>query len=112
MVNVEFTGTRASLIHLTNPPGNMRPHCDLVVSGRTKGNQLSGAKFKIPICGTTECSGLRPGAWATRLCRLMTEVGRTKGHLSALQMWTALNLETAMTCFARHQRRCNKLDLI
>jgi len=81
MISIEFVGMKASLVHLVAPPGNMKPHCDLVISGRIKGNQLSGAKFKIPICGVTECSGLRPGIWATRLCTILTSHRRTRGHL-------------------------------
>jgi len=81
MISIELVGTRASLCYLVSPPGNVKPHCDLVVSGRTKGNQLSGAKFKIPVCGVTEHSGLRPGIWATRLCTVLTNQGRTKGCL-------------------------------
>mgnify|MGYP007080209174 CR=1 FL=1 len=81
MIMMELAGTRASVVFLTSPRGSLGPHYDMVVSGPTKGNQISGAKFKIPICGTTHYSGLRPGIWCSRLCALLTEQGRTKGYL-------------------------------
>jgi len=81
MPMMELAGTRASTKFLTQPLGSLPPHFDLVVAGRTKGNQLSGAKFKIPVCAVTSYSKLKPGIWMVRLCRLLGEQGRTRGYL-------------------------------
>jgi len=81
MPMMELVGTRNSIKCLSRPTGDLKPHFDLVVAGNTKGNQLSGAKFKIPVCALTEHSNLRPGIWMTRLCSLLAEKGRAKGHL-------------------------------
>ena len=42
----------------------------LVISGATKGNRLSGAKFELPLVGITQGTGLQPGKWVSRLCYL------------------------------------------
>jgi len=81
MVMMELAGTRSSIKFLSKPLGTLKPHFDLVVAGRTKGCRISGAKFKIPICGTTEFSKIRPGIWITRLCSILTRQGRTHGYL-------------------------------
>ena len=58
MLLIEFAGTKSSLHFLTDPAD---PHFVLTVSGKTKGNQLSGAKFYVPIVAQTTTSSLRPG---------------------------------------------------
>jgi hypothetical protein len=60
---IEFAGTAQSLKHLNEP----RNYFNNVVSGRTKGVQLAGAKFRIPCVGTTDGIGLEPGKWMKRL---------------------------------------------
>ena len=44
MVLIEFAGTRNSLVNMVGDDGYFK----VVISGRTKGNQLSGAKFSFP----------------------------------------------------------------
>jgi hypothetical protein len=46
MLLIELAGTAQDLVFLKD---DTCPHFILVVSGRTKGNQLSGAKFGVPI---------------------------------------------------------------
>jgi hypothetical protein len=52
-----------------------------VGSGRTKGNQLSGAKFSVPCVNRTQGTGLKPGKWIERLVMLMEASGITTGTL-------------------------------
>jgi hypothetical protein len=52
MVRIEFAGTAKTVdkyVYLKLEPDFM-----FVVTGRSKGNQLSGAKFSVPCVGTTE----------------------------------------------------------
>jgi hypothetical protein len=63
MVLIEFAGTANSLRFL----GDSEPWFKLVVSGRTKSNQLSGAKFALPCVTTTQGSALEPGKRMKRL---------------------------------------------
>ncbi len=57
------------------------PHFVLIVSGRTKGNQLPGSKFGLPYVSMTEGTHLRPGIWFDHLVRLMKADGVAKGRL-------------------------------
>jgi hypothetical protein len=57
------------------------PHFILVVSGRTKGNQLSGAKFGVPIAARTEGTNLLPGKWIQRLVEILTLKNDTCGRI-------------------------------
>lgn len=59
MTQIEEAGTRESLRF----KADTNPHFEIVISGPTKGNRLSGAKFKIPCMWETEGSGLKPGVW-------------------------------------------------
>jgi hypothetical protein len=59
MLLIEFAGTSNSLKHMNDS----LPHFVLVISGRTKENQLSGSKFGIPCVSVTEGTHLRPGIW-------------------------------------------------
>jgi hypothetical protein len=56
------------------------------VSGRTKGNQLSGAKFSVPCVTKTAGTGLKSGKWVERLIVLMAEGGVTTGRLFQQQL--------------------------
>jgi hypothetical protein len=49
MLLIEFAGTSNSLRHMNDS----LPHFVLVISGQTKGNQLSGSKFGIPCVSVT-----------------------------------------------------------
>jgi hypothetical protein len=51
MLLIEYAGTAKSIENLNDPK---EPHFTFVISGRTKGNQLSGAKFGVPCVGTSE----------------------------------------------------------
>ena len=62
MLIIDLAGTAASLIFHTD---RVCPHFMLTISGRTKGSQLSGTKFSVPIAWTTEYLGLKPGQWVT-----------------------------------------------
>eukprot|EP00978_Attheya_sp_CCMP212_P011757 scaffold29206_cov30-Attheya_sp.AAC.5 len=69
MVLIERAGTVNSLKHLKDK----EPWFKMVVSGPTKGNQLSGSKFSIPLVGTTSGSGLKSGMWMERLAGVLKE---------------------------------------
>ena len=81
MLLLEFNGTNKSLRYLDQYPPDQCSHFELVVSGRTKGQRLSGSKFSIPVAGTTTKSYLRPGLWMKRYCSLMTQQGKNDGFL-------------------------------
>jgi hypothetical protein len=78
MLLMEFAGTSKSLEFMNDPEC---PHFIATISGRTKGNQLSGAKFGIPIAATTERSHLQPGKWISRLCKIWEDGRETTGRL-------------------------------
>jgi hypothetical protein len=78
MLLIELAGTLQKLEHLSDLNC---PHFILIVSGRTKGNQLSGAKFGVPVAATTEGTHLMPGKWVSRLCSLLVATGDTSGRL-------------------------------
>jgi hypothetical protein len=82
IILIEFAGTSASLKFLQEELlGGDEPWFKLAVSGRTKGNQLSGAKFTLPCVGTTQGSGLQPGKWMKLLVETLNACGVTKGRL-------------------------------
>ena len=78
---IEFEGTHGSLDCLTNPSEGLDPHFESVIAGPTKGNRLSGAKFAIPCVAVTKGSGLQPGVWAMRYCRMLKQAGQKGGYL-------------------------------
>jgi hypothetical protein len=59
MLLIEFPGTAKSLKHLLDP--KLVPHFVFIVSGPTKGKQLSGPKFGIPCVSITEGTNLSQG---------------------------------------------------
>jgi hypothetical protein len=75
---IEFAGTAKNIENLNDPN---EPHFVFVISGRTKGNQLSGAKFGIPCVGMTDGTYLRPGRWVKRLVGLKRGAGIRGGRL-------------------------------
>jgi hypothetical protein len=77
MILIERAGTVNSLSHLKDAD----PWFKLVISGPTKGNQLSGSKFAIPIVGTTQGSNLEPGKWVQRLATILKDEGSKNGRL-------------------------------
>jgi hypothetical protein len=81
-LRIEFSGTKKSLRWLEKED----PYFMFVVTGRTKGNKLSGAKFSVPCVNKTEGTGLMPGKWVRRLVLLMEEAGVTSGRLFQKQL--------------------------
>jgi hypothetical protein len=82
MVLIEVAGTASSLKFLKGEVHEgSEPWLRLAVSGRTKGDQLSGSKFALPCVGTTSGSGLLPGKWMHRLIETLVSCGITKGRL-------------------------------
>jgi hypothetical protein len=79
MLLIELAGTARKLEEFLTD--SSCPHFVFVVSGKTKGNQLSGAKFGVPVAATTEGTHLMPGKWVSRLCSLMSLAGDTTGRL-------------------------------
>ena len=78
MLLIEYAGTAKSVSNLDDPK---EPHFTFVISGRTKGNQLSGAKFGVPCVGTTEGTHIRPVRWVKRLVLLKEGMGMRGGRL-------------------------------
>jgi hypothetical protein len=52
-----------------------------VVSGRLKGNQISGAKFSVPCVAVTEGTSLCPRRWIKRLVGIRKKEGTRTGRL-------------------------------
>ena len=77
MILIERAGTINSLAHLEDS----EPWFKFVVSGPTKGSQLSGSKFAIPIVGTTSGTHLEPGKWIKRLGGILTDEKCQSGRL-------------------------------
>jgi hypothetical protein len=77
MILIERAGTINSLSHLEDE----EPWFKFVISGPTKGNQLSGSKFAVPIVGTTSGSHLQPGKWLKRLATILQKEGSKNGRL-------------------------------
>jgi hypothetical protein len=71
MVLIEFMGMTSSLRFLEDS----KPWFKLVVSGQTKGNQLSGA-----CVATTQGSALEPGKWMKRLVETLRGCQVRKGR--------------------------------
>jgi hypothetical protein len=78
MLLIEFSGTAKSIENLNDAN---EPHFVFVISGRTKGNQLSRANFGIPCVETTEGTQLRPGRWVKRLVGMKRTTGNRGGRL-------------------------------
>lgn len=63
MLLLEVAGTRNSL----NTMLGEKEYFKIVLSSRTKGNQISGSKFSFPCVNITSGTGLTPGIWMKRL---------------------------------------------
>ena len=85
MTLLELEGTAQSLTNLTNPSPGLPPHFEFVVAGITKGNKLSGSKFSVPCVGVTQGTGLQPGRWAIRYCRMQKLLGYRNGRLFTMK---------------------------
>lgn len=78
---IEFAGTLASLEDLDAPVEGLPRHFCSVITGPTKGDRVSGAKFAVPCVAVTQGSKLEPGVWALRYCRLLKQKGQVDGYL-------------------------------
>ena len=74
MLLIELGGTANSLVHLG---ASKNAHFVFVITGRTKGDQSSGAKLGVPCVGVTEGTNLRPGRWIKRLVKVIHKSRRT-----------------------------------
>jgi hypothetical protein len=73
---IEEAGTRKSLHNLSSA----LVYFSVWINGRTKGQQNSGSKFKIPCIGTTEGTGLRSRlAMNAAASHIVRKVMNTKG---------------------------------
>jgi len=77
MIVIELAGTRNSMENMTEEEGYFK----VDVSGRTKGNQISGAKFSFPCINNTMGNGLNPGTWMMRLVQIRDTEGHNNGRL-------------------------------
>jgi hypothetical protein len=78
MLQIELAGTVNSLKFMRK---EVDPCFMFVVSGRTKGNQLTGAKFGVPCISKTRGTGIRPGRWIERLSTILKGEGIRSGRL-------------------------------
>jgi hypothetical protein len=85
MLIIELPGTANSLKHLDD---RVDPHFKFILLGRTKGNQLSGAKFGVPCVPVTAGTNLRPGRWVKRLVDTIHASGRRSGRLFSRRLAT------------------------
>ncbi len=86
MLNIELAGTANSIKHLGDL---VNPHFKFVLLGRTKANQLSGAKFGVPCVPITSGTNLRPGRWVKRLVETLHTKGHRSGRLFSQKLVTA-----------------------
>ncbi len=77
MLLLEVAGTRNSL----NTILGEREFFKIVLSGRTKGNQISGTKFSFPCVNITSGTGLTPGIWMKRLIDIRVKEGDKSGRI-------------------------------
>jgi len=74
---IELAGTRNSLDNKLKGEG----YFNVVISGRTKGNQISGSKFAFPCVNVTNGNGLNPGVWIRRLIDIRNVEDDRSGRL-------------------------------
>jgi hypothetical protein len=87
---IEHAGTAKSLKHLGDV---VDPHFEFVISGTTKGNQMSSNKFAVPCVGVMEGTALQPGIWVERLVVVLREMGIRGGCLFTRRLLPAKLLE-------------------
>jgi hypothetical protein len=105
---IEFAGTAESLQELQRAG----EYFAAVISGHTKGNQISGSKFRVPCVVRTEGTDLRPGTWIKRLVFVKTEMGNTGGRLLQRKLKPARRFEFEDDWFTVLERVQAKTDLI
>jgi hypothetical protein len=109
MLLIELAGTANSLVHMEDAK-NAR--FLFVVSGRTKANQLSSAKFGVPSAPVTEGTHLRPGRWVKRLVEVIHATGRRGGRLFARKLAKAKLMEFENDFFTVLEKVQATTDLI
>ena len=109
MLLIEYADTAKSIANLNDPK---EPHFTFVISGRTKGNQLSGAKFGVPCVGTTEGTNIRPGRWVKRLVEIKRAGGVRGGRLFARKLAPARLFEFENDFFTLVERVQAQTELI
>jgi hypothetical protein len=96
--------------------GNMdnvkHAHFLFVVSGRTKANQLSGAKLGVPSAPVTEGTHLRPGRWVKRLVEVVQGSGRVGGRLFSRKLVKSKLMEFENDFFTLLKKVQATMDLI
>ena len=85
MLQIKLAGTANSLTHLND---EVNAHFKFIVLGRTKGNQLSGAKFGVPCVPVTAGTHLRPERWVKRLVNTLHSMGKQLGRLFSWRLAT------------------------
>jgi hypothetical protein len=90
MLLIELAGTANSLVHMND---EKNAHFTFVVSGRTKANQKTGAKFGVPCAPITEGTHLRPGRWVKRLVVVIHGTKRRGGRLFSRRLEKAKLME-------------------
>ena len=83
MMLIELAGTANSIKHLD---ALVNAHFKFILLGRTKGNQLSGAKFGVPCVPVMSGTNLRPGRWIKRLVTTLHGMGRRSGRSFCRQL--------------------------
>jgi hypothetical protein len=86
MLLIELAETANSLVHLTDVK---QAHFVFVISGRTKGDQTSGAKFGVPCIPVTLGTHLQPGRWFKRLVETIHGTGWRPGRLFSWRLKVA-----------------------
>jgi hypothetical protein len=79
MARIEFAGTANSVAKWMDK--GLDSYFMFVVSGRSKGNQISGSTFSVPCVAVTEGTNLRPVCWLVRLIAILKKVGVRAGRL-------------------------------
>ena len=74
---IELAGTRNSFSHFNGS----KPYFKVMLSGRTKGNQLTGAKVTFPCVERTNGNDLNPGIWMQRLVAIRDAEPDDSGRL-------------------------------
>ena len=77
MMLVETAGTRNSFTHFNGT----KPYFKIMLSGRTKGNQVTGSKVSFPCVDRTNGNDLNPGIWMKRLVAIRDSEHDDSGRL-------------------------------
>jgi hypothetical protein len=85
MVRIKLAGTANNVKHLDD---EVNAHFKFIVLGRSKGNQLSGAKFGVPCVPVTEGTHLRTERWVKCLTKTLRGLGRRSGRVFSRKLAT------------------------